>query len=70
MADHQTTGGYPKIAEVIDADVPRFAQLGPGAQVRFARVALADADAARERWNGRLARLIERIRWELGNEDG
>lgn len=70
MADHQTTGGYPKIAEVIGADMPLLAQLGPGAQVRFARVTLADADAAREDSALRLARLTARILWEFGDEDG
>lgn len=43
MADHQTTGGYPKIAEIAGADVPRLAQLAPGAALRFARCTLAEA---------------------------
>jgi antagonist of KipI len=30
MADHQTTGGYPQLGQVIQADWPRLAQLGPG----------------------------------------
>ena len=30
LCDHQTTGGYPKIAEIAAADVPRLAQLAPG----------------------------------------
>src|SRR5688572_11304599 len=30
MADRQTTGGYPKIATVISADVPIAGQLAPG----------------------------------------
>jgi antagonist of KipI len=54
MADHQTTGGYPKIAEIAGADVPRLAQLVPGAAARFARCTLAEAlelrRAARERF--------------------
>lgn len=29
LADHQTTGGYPKIATVLDADLDRLAQLRP-----------------------------------------
>jgi hypothetical protein len=28
-ADHQTTGGYPKIAEMASADMPSLAQLVP-----------------------------------------
>lgn len=35
LADHQTTGGYPKIATVIQADLPLVAQLMPGDSVRF-----------------------------------
>ncbi len=35
MRDHQPTGGYPRIATVISADLDRFAQLRPGTTVRF-----------------------------------
>ncbi|MGY9047100.1 allophanate hydrolase [Puniceibacterium antarcticum] len=35
MADSQTTGGYPKIATVISADLPRLAQMPVGAELRF-----------------------------------
>jgi antagonist of KipI len=35
MADRQTTGGYPRIAQVAEADLPVLAQLRPGARVRF-----------------------------------
>lgn len=36
MADHQTTGGYPRIANVISAHLPVLAQKKPGEQVSFA----------------------------------
>jgi biotin-dependent carboxylase-like uncharacterized protein len=36
MADRQTTGGYPKIATVITADLPAAGQLAPGDWIRFA----------------------------------
>jgi KipI family sensor histidine kinase inhibitor len=37
LADGPTTGGYPKIATVVTADLPRLAQLAPGeGRVRFA----------------------------------
>lgn len=45
MKDHQPTGGYPRIATIIDADLDRFAQLRPGACMRFASVTLAAAHA-------------------------
>ena len=35
LADHQTTGGYAKIATVISADLPALAQLRPGQRVCF-----------------------------------
>jgi antagonist of KipI len=47
LADHQTTGGYPKIATVIQADLPLLAQCLPGATVRFRPISLAQAQATR-----------------------
>jgi 5-oxoprolinase (ATP-hydrolysing) subunit C len=47
MADRQPTGGYPKIAHVISADIDALAQLRAGAALRFTRVAHAEAVAAR-----------------------
>jgi biotin-dependent carboxylase-like uncharacterized protein len=38
LADHQTTGGYPKIATVVGADLDAFCQLRPGDSVRFVSV--------------------------------
>jgi len=46
MADAQTSGGYPRIANVISADLDKLAQLQPGGQVRFRLVSLADAHEA------------------------
>ena len=43
MADHQTTGGYTKIANVISADLPRLAQCRPGYQIRFEKVDIEEA---------------------------
>lgn len=49
MADCQTTGGYPKIAVVISADLPLAAQLLPGDTVRFSLIEVREAQAiARE----------------------
>ena len=35
MADHQTSGGYPRIAHVISRDLPLLAQLGANDKVAF-----------------------------------
>ncbi|WP_323718005.1 5-oxoprolinase subunit C family protein [Paracoccus aminovorans] len=47
MAESQTTGGYPKIATVIRADLPRLAQMAVGARFRFAAIT---RDEAEEIW--------------------
>jgi allophanate hydrolase len=49
LADHQTTGGYPKIATLLGADGDRVAQLRPGAPLRFAAMTQAEAVAAARR---------------------
>jgi antagonist of KipI len=41
--DQQTTGGYPKIANVISADLHRVGQLRPRDPVRFAEVSIPEA---------------------------
>jgi antagonist of KipI len=43
MADRQTTGGYPKIAQVITVDLPLMAQVPIGGSVRFRPVSLREA---------------------------
>jgi antagonist of KipI len=43
MVDRQTTGGYPKIAQVISADLPSLAQLQPMATIQFKKVSLQEA---------------------------
>jgi antagonist of KipI len=59
MADRQTTGGYPKIATVITADLPLAGQLAPGEWIEFVACTRGAAiDAARQqdrRLSGRTA---------------
>jgi antagonist of KipI len=53
FVDQQTTGGYPKIANVIAADMHRIGQLRPRDEVRFVEVSFAaavDALRAQEQW--------------------
>lgn len=56
MADRQTTGGYPKIATVITADLPLAGQLAPGDWIEFAAVTVAEAVDLLRRQEARLAR--------------
>ena len=57
LAEHQTTGGYPKIAAVISADLPALGRLGAGSKLAFERVSREEAEAARRAH----ATLIERL---------
>jgi antagonist of KipI len=41
--DQQTTGGYPKIANVIAADLPRVGQLRPRDEIKFLSVKIPEA---------------------------
>ena len=66
MADHQTTGGYPRIAEVAAADVPRVAQLAPGATLHFALCSLDTARELRRDASLRLESALRSISWEFG----
>ena len=43
LADRQTTGGYPKIATVISADLPALGRLPIGAKIRFESVTVEQA---------------------------
>lgn len=64
-ADHQTTGGYPRLAQVISVDWPALAQAVPGQALRFQEVSVREAHAlyaARERAVARLARgMAQRV---------
>jgi antagonist of KipI len=46
MADRQTTGGYPKIATLISADLGLAGQLAPGDRISFAVCSAQEAMAA------------------------
>jgi len=43
MADRQTTGGYPKIGQIISADLPSLAQLQPTSIIQFKEVTHEEA---------------------------
>jgi biotin-dependent carboxylase-like uncharacterized protein len=60
--EHQTTGGYPKIATVISADLPALGRLGVGDKIRFKRVTLVEAEAARRAY----ALAVEKLPTRLG----
>ncbi|MBK8966336.1 MAG: biotin-dependent carboxyltransferase family protein [Lewinellaceae bacterium] len=57
MTDSQTTGGYPRIGQVVQADLPMLAQLGAGQAFALQRVPLETAFAALQAQEQMLRRL-------------
>ena len=54
MADRQSIGGYPKIANIIQADLGYLAQHLPGQKVQFS---LCTVEQAQKLWAERLQKL-------------
>lgn len=61
LADRGTTGGYPKIAVVISADLHRFAQIPVGGKLRFAAVRVEEAQSLARDFAKMLAGLPARL---------
>jgi biotin-dependent carboxylase-like uncharacterized protein len=62
MADRGTSGGYPKIATVITADLGRFAQTPAGKGFRFQAVSMAEAQGLTRNFAKLLRALPDRLR--------
>jgi len=62
MPDRGTSGGYPKIATVITADLGRFAQIPAGRGFRFKAVSMAEAQSEARKFAQLLRSLPDRVR--------
>jgi 5-oxoprolinase (ATP-hydrolysing) subunit C len=62
MPDRGTTGGYPKIATVITADLGRFAQIQAGRGFRFKAVSMDEAQTEARKYAALLRTLPDRLR--------
>jgi len=62
MRDAQTSGGYPKIATVIAADLWRIGQTGLGGKLRFEQTSYPDALAAQDEVSAYLDELRLNVR--------
>jgi allophanate hydrolase subunit 2 len=62
MPDRGTSGGYPKIATVISADLGRFAQIPAGKGFRFKAVGMAEAQTEARKFAQLLRALPDRLR--------
>ena len=61
LADHQTTGGYPKIATVATVDLPLLAQAMPGQKIQFAFVTVQTAQGLLRQWADSWQKLAKEI---------
>ncbi|MFV0263829.1 MAG: allophanate hydrolase subunit 2 family protein, partial [Kluyvera sp.] len=64
MNDAQTTGGYPRIACIIEADMFQLAQIPLGQPIHFVRCSLEEALKARQERQ----RYLEQLSWRLNEE--
>jgi biotin-dependent carboxylase-like uncharacterized protein len=62
MPDRGTTGGYPKIATVISADLGRLAQTTAGTGFRFKAISMVEAQAEVKKFAQLLRSLPDRLR--------
>ena len=62
LADHQTTGGYAKIATVISADLPRLGRAVPGTRLSFVAVTVVAAEQARRELEREIGRQLAGLR--------
>ena len=68
LADRQTTGGYPKIATVISADLPALGRVPIGRKIAFEQVTIEEALELRRQLRHEIDGLSDRI--ELLNSGG
>jgi biotin-dependent carboxylase-like uncharacterized protein len=61
LADRQTTGGYPKIATIISADLPALGRLRIGTKIAFEEVDLEEAYCLRRKFLFEFNRISDRI---------
>ncbi len=66
MADHQTTGGYPRIAHIVETDLSKLAQCGPGDSLSFELVSQQEAETIREDYERDLSFLRVGVKFRSG----
>jgi len=68
LADHQTTGGYAKIATVISADLPRLGRARPGETLRFRAIEVEAAETLRRAQERQLRAGLDALATLKGGE--
>ena len=69
MADHQTTGGYPRLAHVIAADIPTLAQKNVQDKILFRFISMDEAEEIylkQQKYLEQMA-IVCRAKWSIVN---
>lgn len=65
LNDAQTTGGYPLLGTVIEADLHQFAQFRPGDSIEFKQVTLEQAKLASQKLDGHVNQLSLALKYKM-----
>jgi len=66
MAEHATTGGYPRLLETIESERSKLAQLRPGEKIQFVPITLEEADQINALYFGEQQTTVNNIEVALG----
>jgi antagonist of KipI len=66
MADHQTTGGYPRIGQIIRRDLASLGQLGAHDKISLESVTIAEAEGESRKLDAQLALLRAGRKFRIG----
>jgi len=61
LMDCQTIGGFPKLATIVTADLPRFAQTPPGSLIAFTAIDIDAAQSLHRDYRASLAGLARQV---------
>ena len=61
LAERQTVGGYPKIATVISADLPKIGQCRPGDRIQFQKTTIEVAQKLHQEYINEMAELEKKL---------
>jgi KipI family sensor histidine kinase inhibitor len=61
LAEHQTTGGYPRLLETISSERSTLAQLRPGSKIQFVPITLEEADQINARYFSEQKKTLDNL---------
>ena len=64
-ADHPTTGGYPRIANIISAHLPKLAQTSPGTKIRLLQTTIENAEDLLMQMHTELIQLKQAVKFAM-----